>query len=237
MTCRTAIHRPRAADFQPTELAALTATVRRRRGLRLLLGGLTAVALVLAGWATAHAAPVGDPAQGVVDAALHDTTQVFGRAQLSRAEASAGLRALLDHYVDLPRVGRQSLGAHWRGATPEQQAAFLAVFERFPCAGYSNSVTKLGELRFGPTAVVERDDSVTVVRTDVQMADGPQPVFFMVGRSDDGSYRIMDVVAAAISLSRLLSADFGAVLRHNGGQVSALIGALEHKVELASVRQ
>jgi phospholipid transport system substrate-binding protein len=238
MTCRTAIRRPPAARFQPVQREVPSGAVRRRRGVRLLLGGLTVLALALAGLATARAAPTADPAQRVVDAALQDTAQVFGQASLSRAAAAAGLRALLDQYVDLPRVGRVSLGAHWRHATPEQQAAFLTVFERFLCAGYSGSVTKMGGLRFGPTAVVERDDNVTVVRTEVQMAEGPgQPVFFVVGQSDDGSYRIMDVVAAAISLSRLLSADFGAVLRGNGGQVGALIEALEHKVELTSVRQ
>ena len=186
---------------------------------------------MLAGWAAAARAAT-EPAQHVVEAALRDTAAVFSQGPLSRAEAAARLRDLIDHYVDLPRVGRDSLGAHWRRATPEQQAVFLELFESFLCAGYSGSVVKLGgALTFGPTAVVERDDVVTVVRADVQLADGPrQPVLFLVGRSDDGSYRIMDVVAAAISMSRMLSADFTAVLRSNNGQFGALIEALEHKV-------
>ncbi len=70
-----------------------------------------------------------------------------------------------------------------------------------------------------------------MVRTDVQLSEGSRhTVLFMVGRSDDGSYRITDVVAAAISLSKLLNADFGGVLRSNGGQFNALIEALEHKI-------
>jgi phospholipid transport system substrate-binding protein len=238
MTCQTAIRRPPAAGFQPAAGEIPRAAAGRRRARRLVLGGLTVLALALAGLATARAAPAADPAQRVVDAALQDTMQVLGQAQLSRTDAAGGLRALLDQYVDLPRVGRSSLGAHWRRATPEQQAAFLTVLESFLCAGYSDSVTKLGGLRFGPTAVVERDDTVTVVRAEVQMAEGPgRPVLFVVGQSDDGSYRITDVVAAAISLSRLLNADFGAVLRSNGGQLGVLIEALEHKVELTAIHQ
>jgi phospholipid transport system substrate-binding protein len=237
MTCRTAIRRPPAVGLRSNERAA-PAAGRHRRLVRLLLGGLTIAAVALAGLATARAAPADDPAQRVVDAALHDTEQLFGHTPLPSAETTAGLRALLDQYVDLPRVGRHSLGAHWRRATPEQQAAFLTVFESFLCAGYAAPMSKLGGLRFGPTAVVERDDSVTVVRTEVQLDEGPgQPVLFVVGQSDDGSHRIMDVIAAAISLSRLLSADFGGFLRSHGGQLGALIEALEHKVELTSARR
>jgi phospholipid transport system substrate-binding protein len=201
-----------------------------------MVGAAAALVVGLIGLGAARAAPGDDAAQRVVDAALRDTLQMFGgQVALSREEATVRLRDLLDHYVDLPRVGRDSLGAHWRRATPEQQAAFLAVFERFLCVGYSGSAMRTGGLRFGPTAVVGRDDGVTVVRTDVQLSDGSaQPVLFIVDRSDDGSYRITDVVAAAISMSRLFSADFVAVLRNNGGQFDALIDALTNKLAAAS---
>jgi len=235
MTCRTAIHRsvPHAAG---ASVIARSTRRRRQRGLGWLVGSVTLLGVGLIGLGVARAAPGDDPAQRVVDAALQDTLQVFGsQATLSREDVTVRLRGLLDHYVDLPRVGRDSLGAHWRRATPDQQAAFLAVFERFLCVGYAGSAVRMGGLRFGPTAVVDRDDGVTVVRTDAQLSDGSaQPVLFMVGRSDDGSYRITDVVAAAISMSRLFSADFVAVLRNNGGQFDALIDALTSKLAAAN---
>jgi phospholipid transport system substrate-binding protein len=241
MTCRTAIDRRARTPVGgaarlavPDRLAAPAArpAPARRRWPAI---ALTAALLALAGAAGAAEAAT-EPAQTVVEAALRDTAQVFGQGPLTRAEASERLRDLIDHYVDLPRVGRDSLGAHWRRATPEQQAVFLALFESFLCTGYSGSVVKMGGgLEFGPTSVVERDDAVTVVRTDVQLAEGSRhAVLFMVGRSDDGTYRIMDVVAAAISMSKLLSADFSAVLRTNGGQFDALIGALERKLTVTT---
>jgi phospholipid transport system substrate-binding protein len=55
-------------------------------------------------------------------------------------------------------------------------------------------------------------------------------VLFLVGRADDGSYRVVDVIAAAISMSKLLSADFSAVLHSNGGRFDALIDALQQKL-------
>jgi len=231
MTCRTAVRRPpRHTSETPAPSFAARPLARRRAARGWLAGAAIVLVLGLAGPRAAHAAPGADPAQRLVDAALQDTLQVFGQTPMTRDEASAKLRRLLDQYVDLPRIGRDSLGAHWRRATAEQQAAFLDVFERFLCVGYSDSAMRFGGLRFGPTAVVERDDGATVVRADAQLSDGSaQPVLFVVGRSDDGTYRIMDVIAAAISMSRLLSADFVAVLHSNGGQFDALIGALANK--------
>ncbi|MBI3517678.1 MAG: ABC transporter substrate-binding protein [Proteobacteria bacterium] len=223
---------PNGPDTPPSDRPAS----RRRRTVPAMIGSLAAVLLVLAGPGTADAQAATEGAQRLVEAALHDTAQVFSQGQLSRAEATEQLRGLLDHYVDLPRVGRDSLGTHWRRATPEQQATFLALFESFVCAGYSGPIAKLGgALQFGPTAVVEHDGAVTVVRTDVQLSEGPRhAVLFMVGRSDDGAYRINDVVAAAISMSKLLSADFAGVLHTNGGQFNALIEALEHKLAVSA---
>ncbi len=243
MTCRAAIRRPAAADHSPAAFmpsaTPLDRVLRARRRAKVgwLLCTLAALALGLASAGSAPAATADDPAQRLVEAALQDTVQLFGEAPASRAERAQRLRTLLDRYVDLPRIGRDSLGAHWRRATPEQQGAFLVLFEDLLSATYSasSSAAKVGSLRFGTPAVVERDDAVTVVRSDLQMSEGaPLPVLFMVGRSEDGAYRITDVVAAAISMSRLFSADFVAVLRSNGGQFNALIDAMAHKVSATS---
>lgn len=203
---------------------------RTRDGILGLLAGLL-IGGIVPGFAAA--ADDHEGARRLVDAALEDTRQVFAEPELSRAEIAQRLRALLDRYVDLPRVGRDSLGAYWRRATQEQQAGFLALFESFLAAGYSGSMVKLGNIQFGPSSVIDSADDVTVVQTDVQVAAGDKlPVLFMVGRADDGSYRVVDVVAAAISMSKLLSADFGAVLRTNGGRFDALIDALEQKLSV-----
>lgn len=236
MTCRAALrNRPRTAVV--TEILTIHAFVaarrdpRRRRGLVAMAGA--ALALLLA-WTSARAdEPPAGPSDGairLVNAALADTSQVFADPQQTRAEATAKLRGLIEHYVDLPRVGQDSLGGHWRRATPEQQAAFVGVFERFLAHGYSGSVAKVGGLRFGTPAVTERANDVAMVRAEVELSDGALPVLFAVARADDGSHRITDVIAAGISMSRLLSADFGAYLRSNGGRFDALLDALERRV-------
>jgi ABC-type transporter MlaC component len=238
MTCRTARrgrsgtaalnqHRP-ALRAVPRHDDSPPSGKRTRRGIGGLLFGL------MVGWAApgfAATDEAGDAARRLVDAAIQDTVQVLGAPATSRSDATERLRTLLDRYVDLPRIGRDSLGTYWRRATAEQQTGFLALFESFLAAGYSSSVAKLGAIRFGPTTVVESGDGLTAIQSDVQLGDGTSaPVLFLVGRSADGSYRVVDVIAAAISLSKLLSADFGAVLRSNGGQVDALINALQQKL-------
>jgi phospholipid transport system substrate-binding protein len=200
---------------------------RRRRALVAMTGA--ALALLLA-WTHVRAEEP-DRAVMLVNAALADTAKVFSDPKQSRAEAAAHLRALIDHYVDLPRVGQDSLGAHWRRATQEQQAAFVALFERFLANGYSGSVAKFGGLRFGTPSVTERAEHATGVRVEVTVPDGSAyPVLFTVARGDDGSYRVTDVVAVSISMSRLLSDDFGAFLRANDGRFDALLSALDKRV-------
>jgi phospholipid transport system substrate-binding protein len=208
---------------------------RRRRAALVMMAG-AALAVFLA-WTQARAdEPALDGAITLVNAALADTGKVFADPNQSRAEAAARLRELLDHYVDLPRVGQDSLGSHWRKATPEQQAAFVALFERFLANGYSGSVAKFGGLQFGTPAITERSERATGVRVDVTADGAVYPVLFSVGRSDDGSYRVTDVVAASISMSRLLSDDFGAYLRANGGRFDALLDALDKRVATTPAR-
>jgi len=233
MTCRMAV-RGRGTPRGATPLPYTIDRPTRRLGRRARYGivGLL-VGLLIGGVGSGRAAPAEgtEAAQRLVDAAIQDTTRLLGEPQLTQAETAQRLRTLLDRYVDLPRVGRDSLGTYWRRASAEQQAAFLALFESFLAAGYSGSVVKMGTLHFGPTAIVERGDALTVVRTDVQVTGGDiHPVLFMVGQCEDGSYRVVDVVAAAISMSKLLNADFGAVLRNNGGRFDALMDALENKL-------
>jgi len=205
---------------------------RSRRRLRAgLLGVVAGLLIGTLGGGAARAADDADAARSLVDAAIRDTLAAVGAPQTAHGEMAQRLRALLDRYVDLPRVGRDSLGAYWRRASADQQSGFLALLASFLASGYSDSVSKMGALAFGPTAVVERGSDVTVVRTDVQVAGGSRhAVLFMVGRASDGSYRVVDVVAAAISLSKLLNADFGAVLGSNGGRLDALNDALERKL-------
>src|SRR5215813_362872 len=132
MTCRTAVRsRPKTAVMtQVLTRHAFVAGRRdphRRRALVAMAGA--ALAMFLA-WTHARAEEP-DPAIQLVNAALAETGKLFADPSQPRAQAAARLRELLEHYVDLARVGQQSLGAYWRKATPEQQAAFVGLFERF----------------------------------------------------------------------------------------------------------
>ncbi len=232
MTCRTAARsRPKTAVMtQVLTIHAFVSTRRdpRRRRAAIAMAG-AALAILLA-WTHARADEP-EPAVKLVSAALADTGKVFADPTQTRAEATARLRELIDHYVDLPRVGQDSLGAHWRRATPEQQAAFVALFERFLANGYSGSVAKLGGLRFGTPTVTERAGRATGVKVEVTTSDGGvYPVLFAVACGDDGSCRVSDVVAGPISMSRLLGDDFGAFLRANDGRFDALLAALDKRV-------
>lgn len=244
MTCRAAIHGGPAmrASRSPTspdgtsdgQPAARRPRAAWRTAALRVAGGLVALLLSLGFAGLASAEELHDTARLLVDAALRDSVQAFDTPNLSRPEAAQRLRGLIDRYVDIPRIGRTSLGFYWQRTPQLQQADFLAVFEDFLVASYADAVQKLGTVRFSPATVIESGDARAVLRTEMQLAeDSSLPVLITVRRADDGAYRITDVVVEAISMSKLLSADFSSVVRLNGGRVEALIDALQQKLALA----
>ncbi|MBI3517450.1 MAG: ABC transporter substrate-binding protein [Proteobacteria bacterium] len=159
-----------------------------------------------------------------------------GAAMPTRSEQ---LRLTITRYFDVAQLGRNSVGAAWQLIPPAQQADFLVTFENFLVTNYIGALTRPGELTFSRPRVINDaasgaplpGDGRTVVRVDVQSSEGPpRPVLVALARRDDGSYRIVDVTAEAISLGNVLAADFSSFLRRNGGRLEALIGALHQKI-------
>jgi phospholipid transport system substrate-binding protein len=180
------------------------------------------------------------PAQ-FVDIALHETLSALATPSEAAPSRSERLRAVLIRYFDVAEVGRNSVGPAWQLVAPAQQADFLATFESFLVASYVGALGRASDLSFGPShvivasaaepAVAKAAIARTLVRVDVLSAEGPpHPVLIALSRADDGSYRIVDVSAEAVSLGRLLSADFGAFLRRNGGRLDALVTVLRDKI-------
>lgn len=173
-----------------------------------------------------------------VDAALRDMTVALATpagAQPTRAER---LRAVMERYVDIAQLGRNTVGVAWTVVPAAQQAEFLTTFQSFLTMRVTGSINKPDDLEFGPARVLApkagaaADPSApSVVVVDLRSADGLQrPILFAVARTDDGRYRIVDVSAEGISLGRLLAADFGGFLRRNGGRLEALMVVLQDKV-------
>jgi phospholipid transport system substrate-binding protein len=116
-----------------------------------------AIALILIAAGPAQAGPASLPESTMrttVDAAflvLKDK-QLAGRAH--RAERVASLRRVADRAFDWGEMARSSLGAAWRGLTPDQRTRFVEVFKDVLAGEYIDDID-----RFQGTETVTVDGS------------------------------------------------------------------------------
>ena len=215
----------------------------RRPAARRVLAGLVGVLLSLAVVGLALAEDGSEPARRVAEAAIAAGVQAFAKPdpsqpELSGPEAQRRLRVLIDQHVDIPRIARSILGRHWRAAATEQQDTFLALFETYLINAFAGAAANMAGVTFGPVSVIEAGDALTVVRTDMRLAgEPPRPVLIALGRADDGSWRILDVVAEAISLTKTMGADFSAFLRLNGGKLEVLNATLQQRLTVSQAAE
>jgi phospholipid transport system substrate-binding protein len=147
----------------------------------------------------------------------------------SVADKQAKLKEIVDRTVDVDSVARFCLGRFWRGATPDQQRQYLALFHQVLL---KNITGKLGDFQ-GVTFVVgratPRDGGVSVATVVTRPGTAPANVEWVV-ESGTGGPRIVDVVAEGTSLRLTQRSDYASYLSHNDNSVSALLDAMKQQL-------
>ena len=173
--------------------------------------------------ASAFAAP--DPSQPVkaVTAAVRNMPPVNAVAQ-----REATVRQVLHDDFDLAFAARQSLGAHWDAATPEQQARFVAALEASEAHAYGE---RLGMLS-GATLVVDKitpkgGNAWTIDSTVDALGDLPTLKLSWEVHDSGRGPRIVDVKVAGVSLFMTRRSEYNAVIQKSGGQIEPLVAQLE----------
>jgi phospholipid transport system substrate-binding protein len=139
--------------------------------------------------------------------------------------------ALMERVVDMDGVGRFVLGRYWRTATPEQQEQYLQVFRQ---ALTNAVVVRLGDYSGGGvglevTRAEPASDGVHVATRITKPGRASYDVTWVV-EGTDGQPRIVDVIAEGVSLRQTTRSDYGSFLQRNGGNVGALVQALQAQV-------
>lgn len=206
---------------------ALTCNVRVGSGfMRGLLGAALLVLFALLG--APRMATASDP-QEVVRQASEQVLAELAREGATLSADPQRLYALVDavllEHMDFARMARWVLGKHWKAATPEQQARFVAEFRRLLVRTYA---TALAGYRGQRVEFLPRRDSVkadeAIVRAEILQPGGPAiPVQFNLHRSG-AVWKAYDVSIDGISLVANYRASFGAEVRRGG--LEGLINAL-----------
>jgi phospholipid transport system substrate-binding protein len=156
----------------------------------------------------------------------------LGDASISDKEKEEHFRKLFNENFDVPAIGRFVIGRYWRAASPEDQKAFLAVFEDAMVQRFLPLLAENSSERFkiGVVTPDARNDNMALIASRIDRAEGePYKVSWRV-RETDGDFKILDIVAEGVSMAITLRSEYGTVLKNNGGKLPPLTEALREKV-------
>ena len=197
---------------------------------------VSAAALALG--ARPHAALAADPeaAKTFVRSLANEAIQLMA-AKGAGPERIQKFRELFKRGFDVEAIGRFVLGRYWREATEAEQREYLKLFEDLIVATYAGRFSEYS----GETLTVldgrPDEDRFILVTSQVNRSTGNPPIrldWRIVEK--DGSFKIVDVVVEAVSMSVTQRSEFASVIQRGGGKVQSLIVALRDKTKSLQAR-
>lgn len=138
-------------------------------------------------------------------------------------------RDLFRRGFDVPTIGRFVLGRYWRQANQEQQRTYLDLFEDWIVQTYARRFSDYSGETFEITGTRPEGDDVQVTTRIVRGDAPPLQVGWRV-RERNGTYNIIDVKVEEVSMLATQRDEFASLIQRNGGNVQALIDALDQRV-------
>ena len=189
-------------------------------------------ALVFGPAVNAQAADQTAQAKSFVDALgskAMSTIQATHDGKLSADAAKQEFRTLLGQSFDIPTIARFTLGRYWHAATPAQQAEFTSLVDDTIINKYADRVLTASTGTYSITSAQAINDKDYAVTMNIKPTDGSPIDFAWRVRNTNGKMKIIDLAVEGISMSVTNRSDFASVIERNGGNVQALIDALNAK--------
>lgn len=150
---------------------------------------------------------------------------------ISDKERASQFREVLDTKFNGKAIGKFVLGRYWKQATDEEKERFLELFKETTVAAYATRFKEYTSEKFEIlNCRVEPDEGVTVQSRIVRPNGQIIPIDWKIFEKE-GALRIYDVSLEGISMSITQRSEFSSVIQQGGGKVSAIIQALEKKVQ------
>jgi phospholipid transport system substrate-binding protein len=181
------------------------------------------------------AAAEADPAALITDLG-NRALEVLGK-NVSPRQREARFRQLFDQDFDVPAIAHFVLGRYWRTATRAEQQEFVRLFGAYTALAYSNRLAQYsGETLRVLGSRPELDGSI--VSSEIVRTNGAPPakVDWRL-RSNDGTYKITDVIVDGISMAVTQRSEFASVIQRHGGEVEGLLTLLRQKTAGAGARR
>jgi len=177
----------------------------------------------------AHAQVAPDAAKAFITQSGQQLVAVVN-SNASTAQKADQLRQLVDQIVAVDTVGDYVLGRYLNVATADQHTQFLTEFHQLLSYNITYQIKAYQGITFTVNgATVQGNDTIvdtTITRPGQADAD--------VGWAVDeigGAPKIVDVIVAGTSLRITTRNDYASVITSNGGQVSALLSAMQNQID------
>lgn len=171
----------------------------------------------------------GEQAKATIDKMGQRAIEFLGNPSLSQSQKEKQFRALLDDYFDMPTIGRFTLGKNWKDATDAQRSEYQKLFEDLVVkiyAGRFNDYQGQGFSVDSCRGAGSKEDML--VTSYITPANGSKiKVDWRVrDKSDNGQYKVIDVIIEGVSMTQTQRADFSSVISRGGGKMEALLDHL-----------
>jgi phospholipid transport system substrate-binding protein len=142
--------------------------------------------------------------------------------------------SLLEEYFNVDYIGKASLGQYWRKANPSERKRYLETFRENIIKVYSLRFKDYKEQTIKVVKSSVRGRGDVIVFSKILSGDGEQPPLdldWRVRLQKDGSYRIIDLTVAGVSMLITQKNEYKAIIEKNGGKISALIDELRKTID------
>ncbi len=148
----------------------------------------------------------------------------------SMAERRSRFEELLTETFDMEGIGRFLLGRYWRLATPEEREAYLKAFKDSIVYTYAARFDEYSGQKLAIDGSRE-DGQFTLVSSRIVDPKGGADVKLEWRLIREGDkYKVVDVVIEGVSMSVTQRQEYASVIQSNGGEVKALIKALNDRM-------
>lgn len=196
---------------------------------RLLLGAIACAPVLAAMPSFAQAALVpADAAKAFITQSGQQLVSVVN-SNASSTQKADELRELVNKIVAVNHVGDYVLGRYLNVATPDQHTQFLNLFHQLLSYNITYQIKAYQGLSFVVNGATPMGNDMVVHTTITSPGKAPADVGWAVDEVN-GQPKIVDVIVAGTSLRITTRNDYASVVTDNGGQVSALLKAMQGQI-------
>ncbi|HXP97483.1 MAG TPA: ABC transporter substrate-binding protein [Telmatospirillum sp.] len=197
----------------------------------LLRATFTLLVVLTLGTTPSHA-QTDDAARKFVGALAQRAITTVADRQISQIERDERFRKLFVSAFDIPEIGRFVLSRYWRAATPDQQQEFLSLFEDITVLTWAKRFQDYNGESLETVSASKDGDHSWMVDSHILRNQGPQvPVQWRLRESDDGSFRVVDIIVEGVSMAITHRSDYASAMQSNGGRIDGLLSIMRTKLD------